>query len=176
MPDKPVKPDELHKAQGKMLSDTPRSTALVARWLERSELLIYLATGVLLVVAAGGLLVVAAVEMVERLLEGDYVRTLLQVLDRSLLLLMLAEIIYTVRRVAQKQQLEATPFFIVAIIAAIRRMLIITAESATHVDLRDPTFQASMIELGLLGLLILALAGAMRLLRHGPSDVVGKGG
>lgn len=136
----------------------------VTHWLERSELGIYLATALLLVATAGGLLILAAVEMAQRLIDGDYIRALLQVLDRSLLLLMLGEIIYTVRRVAQRQRLEAEPFFIVAIIAAIRRMLIITAESATHVDLNDPTFQAALAELGLLGLLILALAAAMRLL------------
>ncbi len=136
----------------------------LTRWLERSELGIYLATALLLVATAGGLLILAAVEMAQRLIDGDYIRALLQVLDRSLLLLMLGEIIYTVRRVAQRQRLEAEPFFIVAIIAAIRRMLIITAESATHVDLNDPTFQAALAELALLGLLILALAAAMRLL------------
>lgn len=139
-------------------------TRTLTRWLERSELGIYLSTALLLVATAGGLLILAAVEMAQRLIEGDYIRALLQVLDRSLLLLMLGEIIYTVRRVAQRQRLEAEPFFIVAIIAAIRRMLIITAESATHVDLNDPTFQAALAELALLGLLILALAAAMRLL------------
>ncbi len=135
-------------------------------WLERAELTIYAATSVLLVITAGGLLVIAAAEMVEQLMAGQTIPALLNVLDRALLLLMLAEIIYTVRRVAQKQRLEVTPFFVVAIIAAIRRMLIITAESATHVDLHDPQFLAAMAELGLLALLILALACAMRLLAN----------
>ena len=52
----------------------------------------------------------------------------------------------------------------VGIIAAIRRILIITAESTRNVDLRDPHFQAAMLELGLLALIVLALAGAMRLI------------
>lgn len=77
-----------------------------------------------------------------------------------------------VPRVAQCKQLEAAPFFVVAIIAAIRRMLIITAESATHVDLGDPTFQALMVELALPGVLILALAAAMRMLGAGRLDDV----
>jgi uncharacterized membrane protein (DUF373 family) len=127
---------------------------------------------VLLVATAGGLLIIAAVEMFQRLIAGEYIPALLQMLDRALLLLMLGEIIYTVRRVAQKQRLDAEPFFIVAIIAAIRRMLIITAESATHVDLHDPKFQAALAELALLGLLILALAGAMRMLSNRPAKEV----
>ncbi len=136
----------------------------IIRWFERAELVIYLATAALLVATAGGLLVIATIEMLQRLIVGEYIAALLQVLDRALLLLMLAEILYTVRRVAQKHRLDAQPFFIVAIIAAIRRMLIITAEGATHVDIGDPAFQAAALELGLLGVLILMLAAAMALL------------
>ena len=54
---------------------------------------------------------------------------------------------------------------VVGIIAAIRRMLIITAEGASHVDLADPLFQGTLAELALLALIILMLALAMRLLR-----------
>ena len=70
---------------------------------------------------------------------------LLQLLDRTLLVLMLAEIIYTVRSIARRRRLEAEPFFIVAIIAAIRRILIITAESTHNVDLQNPHFQAALV-------------------------------
>jgi hypothetical protein len=72
--------------------------------------------------------------------------------------------IYTVGRIARTQQLETEPFLIVGIIAAIRRMLIITAESAGHANLTDPVFQAQMAELGLLALIIFLLAWAMKLL------------
>ncbi len=135
----------------------------VRRLIQRSELFIYIATSVILIVAAAGLLVVAVVEMVASTLAGDYVFALLQVLDRALLVMMLAEIVYTVRRIADRHQLELQPFFVVAIIAAIRRILVITAESAENVNLADPHFQAALVELGLLALMVLALAGAMRL-------------
>ena len=82
--------------------------------------------------------------------------------------LMLAEIIYTVRRISNRKRLEVEPFFVVAIIAAIRRMLVITAESTTHVNLQDPTFLAALAELGLLAAIILALAIAMRLIPTPP--------
>ena len=102
--------------------------------------------------------------MIEHTLAGDYIRALLRVLDRALLVLMLAEIIYTVRRIADRLRLEAKPFFIVAIIAAIRRILVITAESTSNVNIEDPHFQAAMLELALLAVMIVALAGAMRLI------------
>ena len=90
---------------------------------------------------------------------------MVHLLDRVLLALMLAEIIYTVGRITRTQQLETEPFLIVGIIAAIRRMLIITAESAGHVNLQDPLFQAILAELALLAVIIFLLAWAMRLLR-----------
>ena len=99
-------------------------------------------------------------------MKGSYVKAMVHLLDRVLLALMLAEIIYTVGRITRTQQLETEPFLIVGIIAAIRRMLIITAESAGHVDLTDPFFQAILAELALLSLIILMLAWAMRLIRN----------
>lgn len=134
--------------------------------LERSETTIYIATALILVGAAGALLLLALSETVARVSEGAHMEALLNLLDRSLLVLMLAEIIYTVRRIARTHRLEAEPFFIVAIIAAIRRMLVITAESTAHVNLQDPTFQAALAELGLLALIILALAVGVRLIRR----------
>ena len=89
---------------------------------------------------------------------------MVHLLDRVLLALMPAEIIYTVGRISRTQMLETEPFLIVGIIAAIRRMLIITAEGAGHIDLTDPVFQALLAELGLLAVIIFLLAWSMRLL------------
>ena len=87
--------------------------------LERAEHAIYLATAMILVVAAATLLIVAVTEAVVQLVAADYAGALLHLLDRTLLVLMLAEIIYTVRSIARRHRLEAEPFFIVAIIAAV---------------------------------------------------------
>lgn len=138
--------------------------------LERAEHYLYLATAVILVVAAAALLVSSVVEVVGEVLAGDLDEALLRLLDRALLVLMLAEIIYTVRSIARRHRLEAEPFFIVGIIAAIRRILIITAESTSNVNLQDPHFQAAMLELGILALIVLALASAMRLIPGDAKD------
>ena len=135
------------------------------RLLERAEHYIYLAAGYILVIAAAGLLLTAVGDMVHEIMEGSYVKAMVHLLDRVLLALMLAEIIYTVGRITRTQQLETEPFLIVGIIAAIRRMLIITAESAGHVNLQDPLFQAILAELALFAVIIFPLAWAMRLLR-----------
>jgi len=132
--------------------------------LERAEHYIYLAAGYILVFAAAGLLVAALVEMAGSIMQGEYTTAIIHLLDRVLLSLMLAEIIYTVGRISRTQMLETEPFLIVGIIAAIRRMLILTAESAGHVDISDPVFQALLAELGLLAVIIFLLTWSMRLL------------
>ena len=134
-------------------------------WLERAEHYIYLVAGYILVIAAAGLLIVAVLEIIRGTLEGHYAEAVIHLLDRVLLALMLAEIIYTVGRIAHTLQIEVEPFLIVGIIAAVRRMLIITAESAGHVDLADTTFQAAIAELGLLAVIIILLSGAIWMMR-----------
>jgi uncharacterized membrane protein (DUF373 family) len=136
--------------------------------LAKAEHYIYLAAGYILVVAAAGILVVAVVEVAEPVLAHRYTEAIIHLLDRVLLALMLAEIIYTVGRIVQTQQLETEPFLIVGIIAALRRILILTAEGASHVDLHDPRFLGTLAELGLLALIILLLVWAIYLLRKAP--------
>lgn len=98
-------------------------------------------------------------------LEGDYVRAMIQLLDRILLVLMVAEVVYTIGRITRTQMLEVEPFLIVGTIAAVRRMLIITAETTGHFKIDDPAFQAAMVELTILAIMIFMFALAMRLLR-----------
>ena len=86
----------------------------------------------------------------------------LTLLDRVLLALMLAEILYTLVRFAREGSLEATHFLVIGIIAAVRRVLVLTAEAVEKFDLADPAFLA---ELGLLALLVVAFALAIRLVR-----------
>ncbi|MCH1927861.1 phosphate-starvation-inducible PsiE family protein, partial [Shewanella sp. C31] len=90
---------------------------------------------------------------VRHLLEGDYAVVAVALLDRVLLALMLAEILYTLLRFAREGTLEATPFLVIGIIAAVRRVLVLTAEAVEKFDLADPAFIAVLAELGLLALL-----------------------
>jgi len=100
--------------------------------------------------------------------------TVLQTIDRMLLVLMLVEILHTVRISIRSHVLVTEPFLIVGLIATIRRILVITLETAnltrpeTWTKNGEVIFRASIIELGLLGLLVLVPVTAIYLLRRSP--------
>jgi hypothetical protein len=101
----------------------------------------------------------------------------LRVLNELLIVLMLAEILHTVRISIRSHVLVTEPFLVVGLIASIRRILVISLEMATLG--REGTwtgdsavlFRHSMIELGLLSLLVLVLVFSITLLRRYPPTV-----
>jgi uncharacterized membrane protein (DUF373 family) len=135
------------------------------RILQAAETIIYLFAGFPVAAGAALVLVTALVEGGENLLKGRYHEVALTLLDQVLLALMLAEILYTLVRFAREGSLEATPFLVIGIIAAVRRVLVLTAEAVEKFDLADPAFLAVLAELGLLALLVVAFALAIRLVR-----------
>lgn len=140
-------------------------TTGMPKMLEQAEHHIYLAAGFILVIAAAGLILIGVVEMIGFVVDGDYIRAMIQLLDRILLVLMVAEVVYTIGRITRTQMLEVAPFLIVGTIAAVRRILIITAETTGHFKIDDPTFQAAMAEMVVLAIMIFLFAIAMRMLR-----------
>ncbi|MCP5347046.1 MAG: phosphate-starvation-inducible PsiE family protein [Gammaproteobacteria bacterium] len=143
-----------------------------ARILEVAESGIYLVAGYILMVAAAGLLLSALLGMLPDLQNRDFTSAVIHLLDRLLLVLMLAELTFTVRRIAHTRQLEVTSFLVIAIIATVRRMLFITAEHASVMDLANSQFQAFLAEMVILSVLTLFLAGSVFLIRHsGESQV-----
>jgi hypothetical protein len=86
---------------------------------------------------------------------------------------MLVEILHTVRISIRSHVLVTEPFLVVGLIASIRRILVITLEAATltkegawATEGASDIFHSSMIELGLLGLLVLVLVISITLLRR----------
>ena len=75
---------------------------------------------------------------------------------------MIVEILYTIRVSVKEHTLCADPFIIVAMIAAVRRILIISVESAYMPE----KFEPHMIEIAILGILIFVFAGSIILLRR----------
>jgi phosphate starvation-inducible membrane PsiE len=151
-----------------------RLRQLSERWLLASELAVYSVLALLL----GATILLALAGSAKLLMQGTVnwmqARSTFQVLDQLLLVLMLVEILHTVRISIQSQTLLIEPFLIVGLIASIRRVLVITLEAAdmTKEDRWTTTgqsiFHASMIELGLLAALILVLVGAIAMLRACP--------
>lgn len=97
-----------------------------------------------------------------------------RVLNELLIVLMLVEILHTLRiSLRLHVLLVAEPFLIVGLIASIRRMLVITLEAATlskegiwTTEAARSVFQGTMIELALLGVLVLILVYSITLLRR----------
>jgi hypothetical protein len=105
---------------------------------------------------------------------GDWTGTIsvFVVIDRLLVVLMLIEILHTVHVSVRSGALTCEPFLVVGLIASIRRVLVITLESsqvAQHGDISEngeKLFRTSMIELGVLGVLILVMVVSIYLLRR----------
>jgi uncharacterized membrane protein (DUF373 family) len=95
---------------------------------------------------------------------GDLTNLVLEFLDGLLLVFIITELIHTVRAVIDEKALVAEPFLIVGIVAAIRRLIVVSAEAKDL--LGTPEFSDAMFEIGLLTGAVLLLASAIFLLRH----------
>jgi len=87
------------------------------------------------------------------------------VLDRILLTLIVAELVYTLRFVLRTHEIVVEPFLYIGLIAVVRRILIVTA-GFERTSLSGRALTNLLLELGLLGLLVPALAAAIFLVRR----------
>jgi uncharacterized membrane protein (DUF373 family) len=99
-------------------------------------------------------------------LKGPYhaLEVVLSILDKTLVLLIVAELLHNVRITITEQHLRAEPFLVVGLIAGVRRVLLVTAEAG-----RSFRWNPQGIELLILIGLIVAMAAAILLLRRWPS-------
>jgi uncharacterized membrane protein (DUF373 family) len=148
----------------------PRHTA--NRMFLRVEHSLYLALGILLVVTSVLALAGAAATLWNGLGEWSSTETVFTVIDRLLFVLMLIEILHTVRASVESGSLNCEPFLVVGLIASIRRILVITLESSkitqggSWTDANEQQFRTSMTELGVLAMLILVMVASIYLLRR----------
>ena len=132
----------------------------------RVQDVVYVALGVLLAVTAGIVLVQGAVELWRSATTGVDVRAVVSVLDRILLALMVVELLYTVQVSFREHALVPQPFLLVALIAGVRRILVITAEFSAQERADDRAFQHVMWELALLTVLIVVLVASLVILQR----------
>jgi uncharacterized membrane protein (DUF373 family) len=131
------------------------------------ELLLYVAVGILLAVAAGFVFVGTVHELVHAIsARKGGVDTGVIVLDRVLLLLIIAELVYTLRFVLRTHEIAVEPFLFIGLIAVVRRILIVTAQFE-RLPSAGRALTNLLLELGLLGFLALALAASLFLIRRG---------
>ena len=136
--------------------------ATIVRLIERFEEGIYLVVAALLLLAAAFLVVSGVRDAVNELASSeDPVQIVLTLLDKGLLLFMVAELLHTVRITVNERALAAEPFLIVGLIAGIRRVLILTAQTE-----KSFSWTAQGIEIVILTGLILVMAVAILIWRR----------
>ena len=157
--------------------DQQRARVSLARWLSdglfsQIEHFVYVAIGALLAVTAGLALLEATVVLWHGLIDWSGSQAVFEIVDQLLFVLMLIEILHTVRASIRTGTLTAEPFLIVGLIASIRRVLVITLESSEAMRRNEwagtipDQFRATMIELAILGGLILIMVISIYLLHR----------
>jgi uncharacterized membrane protein (DUF373 family) len=135
------------------------------------EIMAYVALGLMLAVAVLVGVLGAAVSLWGAIQASGEAEALVLAVDRLLFVLMVVEVMHTVRVSFRSGKLVCEPFLIVGLIASIRRVLVITLEtSQAHAPGKwNPDAQAllnsTMLELSVLGGLILVMVVSIVLLR-----------
>ncbi|MES1247092.1 MAG: phosphate-starvation-inducible PsiE family protein [Actinomycetota bacterium] len=131
------------------------------------ERILYWVIGLLLAVAAALVLIGTVSGLIHAVVHGTgAVDAGIVVLDRILLALIVAELAYTLRFVVRTHEIAVEPFLYIGLIAVVRRLLIVTAqlERGPHTGRAATNL---LLELGVLGLLVPALAVGVYLVRRG---------
>jgi uncharacterized membrane protein (DUF373 family) len=123
----------------------------------------YVAVAAALAIAGLMLFGYAVWDFASHLGKQDFTISILALLDNLLLVFIVTELIHTVRAIIDEKVLVAEPFLIVGIVAAIRRLIVVSAEAKDL--LGTPQFFDAMVEIGVLTVGVLVLAGAVFLMR-----------
>jgi hypothetical protein len=155
--------DDKHNGGG-----TPKAwTSYAAKLLGTSESVVLVFIGLALVLVAVLLLYSSMYDLNEAVHHGpaEIEHKAIEILNTVLLVMMTMEIVYTVAISLESHTLNAEPFLIIGVIAAIRRTLVITATS-TEQEAHPELFHNMLVELGLLAATVVALTLAIWILRH----------
>ena len=132
----------------------------------------YVLLGALLAGAAAVSLVKAAMALFSGMADFGGTGEIVGLIDQLLFVFMLIEILHTVRASLRSGGLSCEPFLVVGLIASIRRVLVITLETSQAPKQKGWTPETmsqlhySMIELGVMGGLILAMVVSIYLLHR----------
>jgi uncharacterized membrane protein (DUF373 family) len=143
----------------------PQRIQLVNKGLAVGVDVVYAGVALILAVAAGGRRDVAGKDLLATIGEED-TGGVLHVLDTLLLVFIFVEMLYAVRETLRERQVLVEPFLLVGILAAIKEIVVLSVEAAEQVKEDGKAFDRSVTEIGVLGLLIVALAASAVLLRR----------
>jgi uncharacterized membrane protein (DUF373 family) len=136
-----------------------------------AETALYVFIGLFLFLA-GGLILFDTVEgFISGLGDQAAVELGLRILDRILLMLIIAELLYTLQLVIDRGEIAAEPFLFIGIIAVVRRVVVITAEIEKLPE-GGRELTNFLFELGLLALLVIAFGVAIYLIRRSAAHEV----
>jgi uncharacterized membrane protein (DUF373 family) len=140
-----------------------RERSWVAVLLGRGEFL--LDTAVAFALSVGGVILFSVVvwDFFRHLGEEPVLAQVLELLSGLLLVFIFTELISTVRVVIARRSVQAEPFLIVGIVAAIRRLIVISAEAEDR--LGTPQFRDLLLEIAVLAGTVLVLGATVLLLR-----------
>ena len=141
---------------------------LITALFERIEHAISVSIGVILVVATLLVLTGTVAHVWTAVREWPETENVFQIVDQLLFVLMLVEILHTVRASIASMHLAVEPFLIVGLIATVRRILVVTLQTSGAASGGRPAqpFDHAMIELGVLGGLTLVLICSIYLSRR----------
>ena len=139
------------------------------KWIARAfsivEDVVYVTLGLMLASCAVTLLFDGIFSFVHQVGRTTAFASTLGLLDRILLILLVVELLYTVQVSFREHAVVPEPFLLVGLIAAIRRVLLLTAEFSQVRPLTETAFQHFVIELAVLTALIVSLAFSLLLLK-----------
>lgn len=145
---------------------------VVVQGLSFVEDIVYVGLGILLTAAALALMIAAVKSCAVALWHHTFADQIVSLLDQILLILLVVELLYTVQVSFREHGLLPEPFLVVALIAAIRRVLVLTAEIPKLPLAGEEVFRHAILELALLAVMILILVGSLILLqKHGKETI-----
>ena len=134
-----------------------------AALLGYGEFLIVTVVALALIVGGTILLGVVMYDFVSGLGQGPFVVVVLELLSGLLLVFIFTELITTIRVVIARRKVVVEPFLIVGIVAAVRRLIVISAEAENL--LGTAKFRDVMLEIAILAGTVLLLGATVLLLR-----------
>ena len=140
-----------------------RDRSGIAALLDYGEFLIDTVVALALIVGGALLLGVVVYDFARSLGQGPFVEAVLELLSGLLLVFIFTELITTIRVVIARRSVVVEPFLIVGIVAAVRRLIVISAEAENLLGTAE--FRDVMLEIGLLAATVLLLGATVLVLR-----------
>ena len=156
-----MSPAERHADQ--LARHAPGLVIIAERWLSIVIAAFLILAAVVALSEAGWRLITGMLH------DGADLKAVVTAVDHLLLVLMLVEILHTVRQSIEARELQAEPFLIVGLIATVRRILLVTlmsSDASMTPQGVEHNFTHNMIELGVLGGLTTVLVGSIFVARH----------